>query len=215
MEVSVKVYGHPMSTCTRKVLTTLAEKGHRADLVLVDLMKGEHKQPEHLARQPFGVIPVFEDDDGFQMYESRAIIRYLDAKLSGPSLTPSDLKARARMEQWINVEQSNFSPPVMKVVMEAMFTPMRGGTPNQEVIQKGREGSAATLDVIEKALAGGEYLAGAFSLAEIAWMPYLEYLAAAGGADLINDRPNVAAWWKRISERPSWQLVTGKNKAET
>jgi len=65
------------------------------------------------------------------------------------------------------------------------------------------------------ALAGGEYLAGAFSLAEIAWMPYLEYLAAAGGADLINDRPNVAAWWKRISERPSWQLVTGKNKAAT
>ena len=74
---------------------------------------------------------------------------------------------------------------------------------------------ARTLDVIEKALAGGEYLAGAFSLAEIAWMPYLEYLAAAGGADLINERSNVAAWWKRISERPSWQLVTGKNKAAT
>jgi glutathione S-transferase len=208
----VKVYGHPMSTCTRKVLTTLAEKGHKADLVLVDLMKGEHKQPEHLARQPFGVIPVFEDDDGFQLYESRAIIRYLDAKLSGPSLTPSDLKARGRMEQWISVEQSNFSGPAMKIVMEAMFGPMRGHTPNQEVVQKGRDDAAKTLDVIEEALAGGEYLAGAFSLAEIAWMPYLEYMAAAGSSDIINERPNVASWWKRISERPSWQLVTGKNK---
>jgi glutathione S-transferase len=204
-----------MSTCTRKVLTTLAEKGHRADLVLVDLMKGEHKQPEHVARQPFGVIPVFEDDDGFQMYESRAIIRYLDAKLSGPSLTPSDLKARGRMEQWLSVEQSYFSGPVMKVVMEAMFAPMRGATPNQESIQIGREGAAKALDVLDKALAGGEYLAGAFSLAEISYMPYLEYFAAAGGSDIINERPNVAAWWKRISERPSWQLATGKNKAAT
>jgi len=208
----VKIYGHPMSTCTRKVLTTLAEKGHKADFVLVDLMKGEHKQPEHLARHPFGVIPVFEDDDGFQMYESRAIIRYLDAKLSGPSLTPSDLKDRGRMEQWMSVEQSYFSPPAMKIVMEAMFAPMRGGTPNQDVIQKGREDAAKALDVVEKALAGGEYLAGSFSLAEITWMPYLEYVAAAGSSDLITERPNVAAWWKRISERPSWQLATGRNK---
>jgi len=209
----VKIYGHPMSTCTRKVLTTLAEKGHRADLVLVDLMKGEHKQPEHLARQPFGVIPVFEDDDGFQLYESRAIIRYLDAKLSGPSLTPSDLKARARMEQWISVEQSNFSNNAMKIVMEAMFAPMRGATPNQDAIKQGREGSAKALDVLDKALAGGEYLAGAFSLAEIAYMPYLEYMVAAGAGDLLTERPNVAAWWTRISERPSWQLATGKNKS--
>lgn len=206
----MKIYGHPMSTCTRKVLTTLAEKGHRAEFVLVDLMKGEHKQPAHLARHPFGVIPVFEDDDGFQMYESRAIIRYLDAKLSGSPLTPSDLKDRGRMEQWISVEQSYFTPHVMKMVMEVMFAPMRGATPNQEAIQSGREGAAKTLDVIEKALAGGEYLAGSFSLADISWMPYLDYFAATGGSDVISERPHVAAWWKRISERPSWQLATGK-----
>lgn len=212
-EVSVKVYGHPMSTCTRKVLATLAEKGHRAEFVLVDLMKGEHKQPAHIARHPFGVIPVFEDDDGFQIYESRAIIRYLDAKLSGPSLTPSDLKARGQMEQWISVEQSYLSPQIMKIVMEVMLAPMRGATPNQEAIQSGREGTARALDVIDKALAGGEYLAGAFSLADLTYMPYLEYLAACGGADIINERSNVAAWWKRISERPSWQLATGKDKS--
>ena len=53
----MKVFGHPMSTCTRKVLTVLAEKGQKFDFVLVDLSKGEHKQAEHLDRQPFGVVP--------------------------------------------------------------------------------------------------------------------------------------------------------------
>lgn len=209
----MKVFGHPMSTCMRKVLTTLAEKGHRAEVVLVDLMKGEHKKPEHLARQPFGVIPVFEDDDGFQIYESRAIIRYLDAKLSGPSLVPEDLKERGRMEQWISIEQSNFSPAAMKVVMQVMFAPMRGAQPDQQIIEQGKTDASKALDVLEKALAGREFIAGSFSLAEITWMPYVDYLIAAGGADLVNNRENVAAWWKRISARPSWQQATGKASA--
>ncbi len=208
----MKVFGHPMSTCTRKVLTTFAEKGQRAELVLVDLMKGEHKKPEHLARHPFGVIPVLEDD-GFQIYESRAIIRYLDAKLSGPSLTPADLKDRAVMEQWIGVEQAYFSPAAMKFVLEIMFAPMRGVQPNQETIEKGRTEAAKVLDVLEKHMAGKEYIAGSFSLAEITWMPYLEYVAAVGSADLIDSRENVSAWWKRISARPTWQQVIGKAAA--
>lgn len=204
----MKVYGHPMSTCTRKVLTTLAEKGHEAEFALVDLMKGEQKKPEYMAMHPFGVIPVLEDD-GFQMYESRAIIRYLDAKLSGPSLTPSDLKARGRMEQWISVEQSYFTPGAMKIIMQAMFAPMRGQEPDKGIIDQGRADCAKALDVIEKALNGSEYLAGSFSLADISWMPYVQYVVGAGSADLVKDRPNVAAWWKRISERPSWKKVAG------
>src|SRR5271169_2565324 len=110
----MKLYGHPMSTCTRKVLTTLAEKGHEADFVIVDLMKGEHKQEAHVARQPFGRVPAL-DDGGFWLYESRAIVRYLDEKLAGPKLTPADIQDRASMEQWISVEYSYFSPAAMKI----------------------------------------------------------------------------------------------------
>src|SRR5262245_37977023 len=109
----MKIYGHPMSTCTRKVLTVLAEKGHEAEFVLVDLLKGEQKQPDHLARQPFGVVPVL-DDNGFRIYESRAIIRYLDEKLGGTSLTPTDMVGRALMNQWMSVEQSYLAPPAVK-----------------------------------------------------------------------------------------------------
>jgi glutathione S-transferase len=207
----MKLYGHPMSTCVRKVLCTLAEKGHEAELVMVDLMKGEQRSPEHLARQPFGVVPVLEDD-GFMLYESRAIIRYLDAKLGGPSLTPADIKDRGLMEQWIGVEQSYFSGPTMKAVAEIMFAPMRGKPTDSSVVDKGKAEAAKVLDVIEKGLAGKEYLAGTFSLADITYLPYLEYLFATNLGDIVRERPNVASWWGRISERPSWRKVTGKGQ---
>lgn len=210
--MGMKIYGHPMSTCTRKILMTLAEKGSEAEFVMVDLMTGAHKQADHMARHPFGVVPVFEDD-GFQIYESRAIIRYLDAKLSGPKLTPTDLHAFARMEQWMSVEQSYFTPNAMKVVMEAMFGPMRGQTPRPEVIQQGIADASKALDVLDKGLEGNEYLAGSFSLADIDYAPYMEYFVAAGGGDAVGSRSNVAAWWKRLSARPSWQLASGKTKS--
>lgn len=206
----MKVYGHPFSTCTRKVLATLAEKGHKAELVLVDILKGEQKQPAHLARQPFAVIPVLEDD-GFTMYESRAICRYLDLKLSGPSLTPHDIHARARMEQWISVESSYFSPTAMKIIWQNYFGKMMGKEPDMAVVAQAKSDLTRSLDTLEHALNGQEYLAGSFSLAEICYLPYIEYLYAAGaGEELIGSRPHLAAWWKRISERPAWQHAIGK-----
>lgn len=206
----MKVYGHPASTCTQKVLATLAEKGQKAEFVLIDILKGEQKNADFLARQPFGVVPVFEDDDGFSLYESRAIIRYLDAKFAENPLTPADLKQRGLMEQMISVEHSYFSPKAMKFVLEIFFAPMKGTQPDQEVIARGREETGKVLDVIEKHLVGREFLAGSFSLAEITYAPYLQYVCAVGSADLIESRPNVAAWWKRVSERPSWKIATGK-----
>lgn len=205
----MKLYGHPMSTCTRKVLTVLAEKGHAADLTVIDIMKGEHKKDEHLARQPFGVVPALEDD-GFWLYESRAMIRYLDEKLDGPKLTPADIKERALMEQWISVEYSYFSPQAMKIVMEMLFGRMAGRAPDTEKVEKARTEVGRALDVAEKTLAKQEHFAGkAFTLADISWMPYVQYLFAAESGDLITSRPGVRAWWERVSTRPSWKKVAG------
>src|SRR3979411_2371133 len=114
----MKVHGHPQSSCTRKVLVTLAEKGRRADLVVVDLFAHAQKSATHLARHPFGVIPVLEDDDGFVLYESRAIIRPLDATLDGPSLTPREARERARMDQWLSVDQSYVGPHTRALAIE-------------------------------------------------------------------------------------------------
>src|SRR5690242_1347893 len=104
----IKIHGHPMSTCTRKVLMTLAETSTPHEFSLVDFAKGEHKQEAHLRRQPFGRIPALEDD-GFELFESRAICRYLNQKAAG-TLVPSDAKAHAKMEQWISVETSELTP---------------------------------------------------------------------------------------------------------
>jgi len=79
---AMKIFGHPASTCTRKVLMTLNETKTPFELVLVDFAKGEHKQPAHLARQPFGQVPALEDDR-FELYESRAMSRYIDGKAGG------------------------------------------------------------------------------------------------------------------------------------
>ncbi len=74
---AIKLYGMTMSTCTRRVRCVLEEMGLPYEIVLVDLSKGEHKQPAHLAIQPFGQVPVLEDIDGTKIFESRAIMRYL------------------------------------------------------------------------------------------------------------------------------------------
>lgn len=198
-----------MSTCTRKVMTTLTEKGHEAEFVMVDIMKGEHKLPEAMARQPFGVIPVLEDD-GFVLYESRAIIRYLDEKLSGPKLAPTDIRDRAIMEQWISIEQSYMSPKAMVIVMNNMFAPMMGKTPDTDAVAKATVELEKTLDITDKHLASNEFLAGkTFSLADITWLPYVQYLFGAKAGDLITGRANVGAWWKRVSTRPSWVKAAG------
>lgn len=204
----MKVYGHPMSTCTRKVLTTLVEKGQAYDFTMVDIMKGEAKKPEYLARHPFGVVPLLQDGD-FEMYESRAIMRYLDARGgSGPALTPTNLRDRGRMEQFISIEHSYFSGPAMRIVFHNLFIPMGGGAPDREIIDQARAELVRPLDVIDKALGQRVYLAGDdFSLAEIAYMPYIDYLFMAKSSDLITERAHVAAWWSRISARASWQKV--------
>lgn len=205
----MKLYGHPMSTCTRKVMTTLAEKGHEAEFVLVDIMKGEQKQPEALARQPFGVIPALQDDD-LVLYESRAIIRYLDEKLSGPKLVPSDIRDRAMMEQWISVEQSYMSPKAMVIIMNNMFGPMMGKTPDTDAVNKAKENLGSTFDIVDKALARQDFFGGkTFSLADISWMPYIQYLFGAKEGEMVTGRKNLGAWWQRVSTRPSWAKIAG------
>jgi glutathione S-transferase len=196
------------------VLTTLAEKNHTADFVMIDIMKGEGHTPEYLARQPWGQVPVLEEDDGWQLFESRAIIRHLDATLPGPALTPANARDRARMEQWISIESANFTPGVMKILGQLLFAKWRGEEPKMTLVEEGRASVRKAVAVMEKTLAEHEYIAGKeFTLADIGFMPYIEYLFVAGEGNLITDNPNTSAWWNRISERASWQQVRGKSSA--
>lgn len=204
----MRLYGHPISTCTRKLLTVLHEKEAPFDLTVVNLFTGEQKGPEHLARQPFGQVPALEDD-GLQMFESRAIMRYLDRRLPGPSLTPTDPRENARMDQWMSVEQSYFTPGAMPIIKQLYLNKMAGLEPDMDIVAKCKVDTEKALDVAERELATRPYFAGnAFTLADISWMPYVEYLFPSGMADLVTSRPAVSAWWERVRARPSWKKVT-------
>lgn len=100
--MTVKLYAFKASTCSQRVITVLNEKNIDYELITIQLMKGEQKTPEFIAKQPFGKIPVLEDD-GFLVFESRAICKYLAKKYAGQGtkLIPdeSDLKAYALFEQ--------------------------------------------------------------------------------------------------------------------
>jgi len=200
----ITIFGSPGSTCTRKVLMTANETQTPHELVLVDLTKREQKQEPHLSRQPFGQIPTI-DDDGFTLYESRAIARYIDDKAGRP-LTPRDIHGRARMEQWISVESLNFAPHAMKFIYHAIF--------KREQTSATLEIAGAALDLayraLERELSRQPYLAGdMFSIAEICFAPYLEYLARSPAADRISAYPHVVAWWSAIRERPAWRKTIG------
>jgi glutathione S-transferase len=200
----MKLFGHPMSTCTRKTMFTLHETATPFDFVLVDFAKGEHKQPEHLSRQPFGQVPAL--DDGFALYESRAMMRYIDEK-AGNKLTPSDPQARAMMEQWISVETSNFTPHAMKFIYHSIFK--REQTP--ETLAAAGVGLDRACEVLDAALAGKTWLCGdKFTLADICYAPYLEYAMGTDARERILAHRNVATWWNRVSERPAWRTTVGR-----
>lgn len=201
----IKLYGHPASTCTRKVLMTLAETSTHHEFQNVDFMKGEHKAPDHVARQPFGQMPAI-DDDGFMLYESRAIMRYI-AQKANSSLLPTELQARARVEQWVSVESFNFYGHSMKFVYEHAFKRPQG----EAVMTAAAESLGKTLAVMATQLEQTPYIAGAdFTVADIGFMPYIEYTIGSPAQALYEQHPAVMAWWKRISERPTWKKIAGR-----
>ena len=83
------IYGTPFSTYVRSVRMALQEKGVDYKHVDVSVLGGEQKQPAHLARNPFGTVPAFEHD-GLMLYETNAVVRYVDQVFPDPSLTPDD-----------------------------------------------------------------------------------------------------------------------------
>jgi glutathione S-transferase len=123
-----RLYGSELSlsTPTRRVVLVLLEKKVPFEFVPIDLSKGEHKAAAFTAHQPFGQVP-YIDDDGFVLFESRAIARYIALKYAsqGTPLVPdvTDLKAYAKFEQAVSIEESNFGPFASGIAIEKLYKP--------------------------------------------------------------------------------------------
>ena len=120
----LKLHGFHLSTCTRRVALICKEKNVPYELVPVDITKDAHKLPEYTAVQPFGQVP-YIDDDGFILYESRAIARYLEAKYKnqGTKLIPDGLQAQAKFEEAASIELTNFDFHAFTLAAEKLFKP--------------------------------------------------------------------------------------------
>ncbi|KAJ6541193.1 glutathione S-transferase [Mycena vulgaris] len=200
----LKLYGMQHATCTRRVATVLHEHKVPFELIEIDLMKGEHKTPEFLAKQPFGQIP-YIDDDGFILYETRAICRYIAAKYPAAGLIPTEPKAHAVFEQAVAIEITNFDPSANQIVSEIVMRPMFFGTkPDAAVVAAQLAILDKKLDAYDVILGKHRYLAGdKLTLADLFHLPYAPLLAT-GGIDIMTQKPNVARWYKELIARPSW-----------
>jgi len=211
----LKLHGLTVSTCTQRVATVLIEKKVPFELVNIDMSKGEHKSEAFMKLQPFGQVPVLEDN-GFILYESRAICRYIAVKYAnqGTQLYPEDLKKRALIEQAASIEGSNWDPHTSGIAWEKVFKQWQGLEADDAQVKKHLTALGGRLDVYDKILSKQKYIAGdEFSLADIFHLPYGVKLYQAGHGDMIDSRPNVKRWFSEIRARDSWQAVEGGVKS--
>jgi len=199
------IYGPAYSTYARTVRLALEEKGVDYDLVEVDLLAEAARAPEHLARQPFGKVPAFEHD-GFTLYETDAITRYINEAFPGADLVPADLRGRARMAQAINVIGGYAYPCLIsQIVIQRMIMPMLGNAVDEGAIAAAMPQAETTLKALEQLIDGNPYFAGdRLSLADLLMIPIYDYVAGTPeGQKLLEATPNLRRWWDRVRTRPS------------
>ncbi|KAJ8468220.1 hypothetical protein ONZ45_g17324 [Pleurotus djamor] len=204
----LKLYGSSIAICTKRVANILHEKQVPFELVTVDIFKGEHKKPEYLEKQPFGQTP-YIDDDGFILFESRAICRYIEAKYAsqGTPLIPKDLKDRAKFEEAASIEVCNFNPYATTIVVERVFKKMRGLDADEALVKADEAALDAKLKVYNEILGKQKYLGGdELTLADLFHLPWGAMLVVAG-CDLMTKYPHVARWFEEMEARPSWKAV--------
>ncbi|KAM5445307.1 putative glutathione transferase [Microsporum audouinii] len=208
----LKLYGFSPSTNTQRVVLVLNELKVPFEYVTVDLAKGEHKSEEYMKIQPFGYVPCI-DDDGFVLYESRAICHYIVAKYAsqGTPLVPTELKANALYAQGLNLEVASFEAAAGPFVYEKLFKPYQGLTPDEHSVKIFESNLLQCLDGYERILNKQKYIGGnELTLADLYHLPYLTLLPQVG-FNAIDEKPSVSRWAKEILARPSWQalLVNG------
>ncbi|MFQ5539364.1 MAG: glutathione S-transferase family protein [Candidatus Binatia bacterium] len=195
----IKLYHYPLSTNSRKVRILLIEKGLEFERINIDLAKKEQKNPEYLKIHPFGQVPAL-DDDGFILYDSTIINEYLEDEYPHPPLLPSDSEGKARARLMEDFRDNHFSPPFVEIIHEVRKPEAER---DQNVIKHAKGMITQCFDRIEKELGGKEFMAGAFSLADIAYMPNIALLER---FEITVDPKykNMHAWMKRLKARPSF-----------
>lgn len=225
------LYHGTTSTCSQKARLGLAEKGVAWTGVVLDLNAGDQYRPEYLKLNPNGVVPTLVHD-GMPVIESTVILQYVDDAFPGPRLTPKDAQLAARMRVWLlrtlDIHAATavltfataFRAGLMKrsaADREAYFQRIPNPTKQakrRELVEKGIASDqvddailtfARLFEDMAQATASAPWLLGeAYSLADIALLPYVDRLDRLGLDTFWAGHPSVAGWLKRSRSRESY-----------
>jgi len=198
------LHGYRYSVYVRIARLVLAEKGVTYERVEVNPFAGE-VPAAYLALHPFGRVPALVHE-GFGLYETGAITRYIDRTFPGPALQPADTRRLARMDQIIGVVDAYaYWPLVRQVFVQDVVRPHTGTTGDLVELEKGLASSAKVLDALEALAASDKWLTGPDpSLADFHLGAMIAYFAqSTRGLELLGTRPRLTAWWERMVQRPS------------
>jgi glutathione S-transferase len=213
------VHTIPGSPFARAVLATLEEKG--ASYRIKPIQPGEQKSEPHLSLHAFGRMPVLEQGS-FVLYETQAILRYLDRILPEPSLTPRDAKLAARMDQAININDWYLFQGVSNVIVaqRVIFPALFGLAPDEAAIAEAMPKAHVVFGELARLLGNNKYFAGDLvSLADLSIAPQMDmFVGLPEWEPLTKAHPNLPTWLATMSARPSmkatsWQRVSELAKA--
>ncbi|EKM79090.1 hypothetical protein AGABI1DRAFT_40420 [Agaricus bisporus var. burnettii JB137-S8] len=213
----LKLYASNLSPPSRYVGVILHEKKVPFELVHIEFSKNEQKSPANLANQPFGQVPYIEDD-GFVLYESRAIARYIATKYAnqGTKLIPTeDMKQRALFDQATFSESANFNDYAFQLYAEVFIKKAYGQIPDQAKVDELKTTLGSKMDVHEQILTKQKYIAGnELTLVDLAYVPLATALSDLG-VDVREGRPYVTKWLNELINRESWQAIKSKGLVST
>jgi glutathione S-transferase len=208
------VYSVPGSPFGRAVLVALEEKG--AKYLFSHVAPKTLRTSEHLARHPFGKVPVI-DHGAFRLYESQAILRYLDRVFPVPALTPTDPQHAARMDQLMNVNDWYLFREVASVITFQRIVGPRliGLKPDEAAIAAAMPKAETVFDELARQLSDRPFFAGdSLSLADVLLAPQLDLLQETPEWEpLTAKHADLQAWLGRVNSRPSMMATTWERVA--
>jgi glutathione S-transferase len=212
---ALNLFGLERSVYTRIARLTLEEKGVAYVLNEVEVFGTNGVPQEHLNRHPFGRVPAIEHE-GFWLYETAAISRYVDEAFPGPALQPSDVHARARVNQIVGLLDSYaYRPMVWGVFVERVRIPLTGGQANEAKIAESIAEAKTCLSALGALVECSPYLIGEqLTLADLHAFPILQYFSLAPeGRDLLAEHSALAQWLTSMRVRPSVRRTRTKYEA--
>lgn len=205
MTDSVKIFGVGYSVYVRIARLALEEKGVPYELDEVDIFASGGLTSAYLQRHPFGRIPAFEHN-GFRLYETGAIGRYVDEAFDGPPLHPQKPQGRARMSQIISIlDNYAYRTLIWDIFVERVRAPAEHRTPDEVRISSALPKAKVCLETLEDIVGDSQWLTGQrLTLADLHAAPMFAYfMLTPESGELMAPCPHLQEWWKAVSTRES------------